>query len=241
MNAFIIIIVAFFILLFRNFVFSILVAPVVYLYFKHKSRQYKVEAAVSLRNENDNISLPNRSLRSFVPSFFDYYLFRVSLTPSHHIRSFIYKRVCGMGIAKDVVIYHGAEIRNPHRITIGQGSIIGDNAVLDGRNGITIGNNVVFSSNVSIWTEQHDHRDPLFRCETQEKKPVVIDDRAWIGPNTIILHSVHIGEGAVVAAGAVVTHDVAPFAIVAGIPAKKIGEIYHVLIYIFDVSHRLFI
>ena len=127
-------------------------------------------------------------------------------------------------MADKVVVYYGAEIRMPSKISIGEGSIIGDNSILDGRNGIIIGKNVVFASNVRIWTEQHDHRDPWFRCQTQKHAPVVIDDRAWIGSHTIILHSVHIGEGAVVAAGAVVTHDIPPYTIVAGIPAKKIGE-----------------
>lgn len=61
---------------------------------------------------------------------------------------------------------------------------------------------------------------PIFRC-TQKKRSVVIGDRAWIGSNVTILPNVHIGEGAVCCAGSVVTKDVAPFDIVAGIPAKK--------------------
>lgn len=69
-----------------------------------------------------------------------------------------------------------------------------------------------------------DHRDAFFRCDTQKKTPVKIGNRVWIGPNTLILHSVEIGEGAVIAAGAVVTKSVEPYSIVAGIPAKKIGE-----------------
>lgn len=128
-----------------------------------------------------------------------------------------------MDIQKGAVIYYGCEIREPSRIHIGERSIIGDNSILDGRNEIYIGEDVVFASNVRIWTEQHDHRDPWFRCETQEKKPVIIDKHAWIGSHTIILHSVHIGEGAVVAAGAVVTKDVPPFTLVAGIPAKPVS------------------
>jgi len=146
-----------------------------------------------------------------------------------------------MRMGKKSVVYYGTEIREPSNIFIGEGSIIGDNSILDGRNGIKIGKNVVFASNVRIWTEQHDHRDPFFRCETQQHNPVMIDDRAWIGSHTIILHSVHIGEGAVVAAGAVVTHDVRPFTIVAGIPAKEIGERNRDLWYVMDGSHRHFL
>ncbi len=103
-------------------------------------------------------------------------------------------------------------------------SIIGDKSILDGRKGIKIGKNVNLSTEVQIWTEQHDHRDPYFRCLTDESYGVVIEDRAWIGPSAIILHSVTIGEGAIVAAGAVVTKNVAPFTLVGGVPAKKISE-----------------
>ena len=167
----------------------------------------------------------------YVTGFIRYYDYRVGKIPSHHIRNFIYRYVYLMDIEPTVTIYYGAQIRKPFKIKIGSGSTIGDNAILDGRNGIEIGNNVNLSSNVSIWTEQHDHRDPWFRCETQKKEKVVIGDRAWIGPNTIILHDVKIGEGAVVAAGAVVTKDVGDYQIVGGIPAKRIGERNHNLLY----------
>lgn len=110
---------------------------------------------------------------------------------------------------------------------IGRGSIIGDNALLDARNGLTLGNNVNLSSNVSIYTLQHDHRDPEFGCyenQPEKKLSVEVDDRAWIGSNVTVLPGVHIGEGAVCCAGCVVTKDVEPYAIVAGIPARKVGE-----------------
>lgn len=121
------------------------------------------------------------------------------------------------------VIYHGAEIRSPIRLNIGKGSSIGDNAILDARNWITIGRNVNHSSNVSIWIEQHDHRDSYFGC-MKEAHGVEIGDRAWIGCNVEVLPNVRIGEGAVCCAGCAVTKDVVPFYIVAGIPARKIGE-----------------
>ena len=114
------------------------------------------------------------------------------------------------------MIYSGCEIREPQGITIGEGTIIGDNAILDGRAGITIGRHVNFSSNVRIWTLQHDYRDPDFACREEHYGPVRIEDRAWIGPHTIILHDVTIGEGAVVAAGAVVTKDVPPYTVWGG-------------------------
>lgn len=180
-------------------------------------------------------------LKHMIGSFTRYYDYRLSRVPSHHYRYFVYRHVYHVCMAEKVVIYHGTEIRSPFLIKIGKGTIIGDNAILDGRNGIVIGENVNFSSNVSIWTEQHDHRDAYFRCETQQKKPVVIHNRAWIGPNTILLHSIEIGEGAVVAAGSVVTKSVEPYTIVAGVPAKKIGERSHDLRYEFDGTYCNFI
>jgi maltose O-acetyltransferase len=74
---------------------------------------------------------------------------------------------------------------------------------------------------VAIWTWQHDYRHPLFHAFGG---PVVIGDRAWLSFRTTILPNVTIGEGAVVAAGAVVTCDVPPFAVVGGIPARIIGH-----------------
>lgn len=107
-------------------------------------------------------------------------------------------------------------IRASYNLFIGKGTIIGDKSVLDARRMIVIGENVNFSSGVSLWTDQHDYNDPYFRCMPNKYGPIVIKDRAWIGPGAIILHNVTIGEGAVVAAGAVVTKDVPPFTLVGG-------------------------
>ena len=126
-------------------------------------------------------------------------------------------------------------------IKIGKGTIIGENAILDGRAGLEIGNNVNFSSNVRIWTLQHDYRDPDFACNPEHYGPVKICDRAWIGPHTIILHDVTVGEGAVIAAGAVVTKDVLPYTLVGGGPAKQIGIRPRGLRYEFHGGHPKFL
>lgn len=126
-----------------------------------------------------------------------------------------------MHVAPTARLYRWREIRNPAAVQIGEGSIVGLWSVLDGRAGITIGRNVNISSDVSIWTYQHDLRSPDFSAHGG---PVVIGDRAWISYRSTILPGVTIGEGAVVAAGAVVTKDVPAFAIVGGVPATIIGE-----------------
>ena len=143
--------------------------------------------------------------------------------PSHTVRKFLYRNVFCMEIHKKAVIYGGCEFRAPWNISIGK-SIIGLGSILDGRNGIEIKNNVCTATECYIWTEQHDINDPMFGTSKKENKKVIIDDHAWITSRTTILPGVHVGEGAVVAAGAVVTKDCEPFSVYVGIPAKKIAE-----------------
>lgn len=185
-------------------------------------------------NVKNRLTIHIRKVTFYIRGYMRYMDFQTGLIPSHHIRNFIYRRIFLVQMEQKAIIYWGAEIRCHGKLKIGKGSIIGDKALLDARNGISIGKNVSFSSNISIYTEQHDHRDPMFRCNSSDAFSVNIGDRAWIGPNAIILHGVHIGEGAVVAAGSVVTKDVPPFTIVAGVPARKIGLRNKNLCYNFD-------
>ena len=152
-----------------------------------------------------------------------YMLFQISLVPSHHLRRFVY-RALGAEIGKNVVFHFKTEIRGIHQLKIGKGTIVGDNALLAAHFGLTIGENVNISSNVSIYSGAHDHRDPYFRCTPQTTRPITIGNRVWIGSNAIILTGVNIGEGAVCCAGCVVTKDVEPYAVVAGVPARKVNE-----------------
>jgi maltose O-acetyltransferase len=109
----------------------------------------------------------------------------------------------------------------PHKIKIGNNTNIGINCLLDGRRNLTIGSNVDINFNVKIFTLQHDIQSPDYHTKGGA---VTIEDFACISSNSLILPNVKIGRGAVVAAGSVVTKDVPMFAIVAGIPAKKIGD-----------------
>jgi len=148
-------------------------------------------------------------------------LFIVSYIPSHTIRNFLYRHIFLVKLAENSVIYYGAEIRAPWNLEIGGGSIIGDKAVLDARNGIIIGRNVNFSTGVWIWTEQHSVNDEFFACEGA---PVTVEDRAWVSCRAVILPGVTIKEGSVIAAGGVITKDTEPFMIYGGVPGRKIGE-----------------
>lgn len=129
-------------------------------------------------------------------------------------------RLCGAQIDRTAVLYGGFEIRSPHRLKIGKNTVIGHRATLDARGGLTIGSNVNFSSEVMIWTAQHNWRDSMFGTVFE---PAVIGDYVWLGPRCMVLPGVTVGEGAVVAAGAVVTKNVEPYTLVGGVPAQKIA------------------
>ncbi len=164
------------------------------------------------------------TISEFLNAYARYADIRIGYIPSFVLRDFLYKHVFCVNLQNRVTLHYGAEIRSGYKLTIGEGSTIGDRALLDARNGIVFGKDVNVSSDVCIYTEQHDYRDPYFRCDTKPKHATLIDDRAWIGSNVIILPNVHVGEGAVLCAGCVVTKDEEPYTVVAGIPAKKIAE-----------------
>ena len=158
-------------------------------------------------------------MKSYFTSAFQLYLLLVAHIPSQTIRKGLL-RACGARIARNVRLYHGFEVRKPQNLEIASGTVIGTGAILDARAGIRIGKNVNFSSEVAIWTVQH---DPQSRNFGSKLAPVRIEDNAWISFRAVILPGVTVFEGAVVAAGAIVTKDVPPYTISAGVPAHVIG------------------
>lgn len=141
--------------------------------------------------------------------------------PSHHVRRFFY-RIFGVKIGRGSTIHMYASFYNPGKVKIGRDTIVGEWAVLDGREELIIGNHVDIASNVMIYNAEHNVRSENFT--KAEFGKVVIEDYVFIGPRAIILPGVTIGRGAVVGAGAVVTKDVEPLSIVGGVPAKEIGR-----------------
>ena len=114
------------------------------------------------------------------------------------------------------------DIRKPKNIYVGNNVSINKGVLLDGRGGkLTIEDSVDIAKEAQIWTLGHDINDQNHRTVGEN---VTIRHHAWICTRAIVLPGVTIGEGAVVAAGAVVTKDVPPCTIVGGVPARIIGK-----------------
>ncbi len=135
------------------------------------------------------------------------------------LRIYLYRRI-GVKIGERCVIRRGVYIGSPNELEVGDGSFVG-RASLYCTGGVKIGRNVNVSDGAVIITAKHDINSPKFEATYE---PITVGDWAWITTNAIILAGVNVGEGAVVAAGAVVTKDVSPYSVVGGNPARAIGE-----------------
>lgn len=147
---------------------------------------------------------------------------------------------CNIEIGENCIFQGRIQLFNSEAfIRIGDRTFIGPNSLLFSCEGIEIGSDVMISWGCTIIdTNAHS----LISCErgndvvdwakgwqyknwnVVKSKKIVIEDRVWIGFNSIILKGVRIGEGAVVGAGSVVTKDVEPYTVVAGNPAKFIKK-----------------
>ena len=118
-------------------------------------------------------------------------------------------------------IEHGAVFSA--KASLGDYSGIGINARINGE--CKIGTHVMMGTDVVIITRNHafDRTDiPMMEQGFENERPVEIGNDVWIGDRVIILPGVTVGDGSILAAGAVVTHDVPAYAVVAGVPAKII-------------------
>lgn len=163
----------------------------------------------------------------FFRQFFLHYIPNniVNIIPFYFIRHLYYRKVMGVTIRKGSSIHLRVFIQgaNPlkKRGIIGENTSIGRNTYLDLRGGLEIGNNVSISPDVKIITAQHKVDSSNFEYIAKDIK---INNYVWIGTGAIILPGVEIGEGAVVAAGSIVTKNINAYEVVGGNPAKKIKE-----------------
>lgn len=198
------------------------------LYFEHISISFNkgIPTLVFKDRMGKSLSVSNAIKKATIRLYnyyMDFELFIIRLIgyiPFYFIRKLFYVLV-GVKIEKKAHIHMGAQFFNPKNVVIGEGSILGQNIFLDGRDSLTIGKYVDIASDVLIYNSEHDINSDDFKAITA---PVTIGDYVFVGPRAIILPGVKIGKGAVVAAGAVVIKDVDDFIIVGGVPAKPIGE-----------------
>ena len=124
----------------------------------------------------------------------------------------------GFEIGKDSTIFLGCKFDSTQGLTIGNNSVINSNCRIDTRGGVIIGNNVSISNDVIILTADHD-MDNNMNGRTRE---ILIEDFVWIGTRALILPGCKIKKGAIIAAGSVVSKEVASMSVVAGIPASPL-------------------
>jgi len=145
----------------------------------------------------------------------------VGWLPSHLLRLGLYRYLLRIRLGAHSSVHRGCRFYRPSGVQIGVHTVINRDVVLDGRQGLVIGDNVSISEGVAFFTLEHDPNSPTFE---NRGAPIRIGDRAFVGARAMVLPGVTIGEGAVVAAEAVVTRDVEPYQIVAGVPARPIGQ-----------------
>ena len=110
------------------------------------------------------------------------------------------------------------------KIEIGGGVYINRNTIIDSHQSIVIGKHSMIGPNCYITDGNHGtHATTRIVDQPMICSPVHIGSGAWLGANVSVLKGVSIGEGAVIGAGSVVTKDIPPFAIAAGVPARQIG------------------
>lgn len=137
-----------------------------------------------------------------------------------HFRAFLAKGFiehCGQYVNIDKRTSFSSHLK------IGDYSGVGKDSFLQGY--VTIGSHVLMGEGCLIYTENHNFSRTDCTIDQQgyqESRPVIIGDDVWIGSRVTILPGVNVGVGSVIGAGAVVTHDVPPYAVVGGNPAKVI-------------------
>jgi acetyltransferase-like isoleucine patch superfamily enzyme len=167
---------------------------------------------------------------SVFPTAFNLYLWRLSdLLPQWAGLGLRYSllRAVARSVGKSVLVDRGVEIRRPDGLVVGSNVSLQRNVYIDASGGISIGDDVSIAHNSTVLSSNHTWSDPAIPIRDQPVVllPTVIGSDVWIGCGTRILAGVRVAPRSIVAAGAVVTDDVAAGTIVGGVPARPIGEL----------------
>lgn len=129
-------------------------------------------------------------------------------------------------IGDNVGIHPGVYIFGVENLEVGSNVSLHPMCYVDASGGMTIGSNVSIAHGATIMSTSHTFAllDQPIKYQPVCSLPTRIEDGAWIGARAIVLGGVTIGRNAIVGAGAVVTSDVQPFSIVAGVPARPIAD-----------------
>lgn len=130
-------------------------------------------------------------------------------------------RLFGAKIGKEVVIKPGVNIKYPWNLSIGDYSWIGENVWIDNLVQVTIGSNVCISQGAMLLCGNHNYKRQTFDLIV---KPIVIEDGAWVGAQSIVCPGVTMHSHSVLAVGSIASKDLMPFSIYRGNPAVKVAE-----------------
>lgn len=131
-------------------------------------------------------------------------------------------RIC---LADRAIVRHGADFKVDGELVVGEDSLIGPWCILGVLESVRIGRDVLVAERVSI--RDHDHRyggEGPIRRQGYRVAPVIIGDGVWLGANVVVRQGVELGAGCIVGANSVVTRSFPARTILAGAPARPIGE-----------------
>jgi acetyltransferase-like isoleucine patch superfamily enzyme len=122
------------------------------------------------------------------------------------------------------LVWPRVSLQHTYGLSVGRKCSINSGAVIDARGGIVMGNDVMIGPNAVVVSSNHDLSAVPMNSRKHINCETIIGDDVWIGAGSIICAGVRVGSGCVIGAGSVVTRDVAPYEIVAGVPAVKIRD-----------------
>lgn len=128
---------------------------------------------------------------------------------------------------ENIIIHEGVRFRNIHKMKVGEGCELGVDNFFQAGGGITLGKRVMLGPGAKIWTINHNFENLEVPISEQGygREEVIIGDDCWLGANVFVFPGVILPEGCVVSAGSVLTKKrYPPFAILAGYPARMIGN-----------------